>query len=416
MHIIKLLLRGFSYGAAFFILLAAGLPLAYAEGDSKDTVRPEVGKPLQAAQELMKAQRYKEALAKVREADAIGGKTPYESFVLDRMRGAAASGAGETDTAIKSFESAIASGRLAAADQLKVVEALAGTAYRGKDYAKAQHWAVRYFRDGGTGTQMRSLLAQSQYLAGDYAGAAKEMNAEIAAVEAAGSAPAEDRLQLLANCYLKLNDKAGYIAVLEKLVSHHPKKEYWADLLARIQRKQGFSDRLALDVYRLMLVTGNLNETSDFMEMAQLALQAGLPAEAKRVVEDGFAKGALGGGSDEARHKRLRELASKQAADDLKTLGESEKQANAAPDGNPLVALGFAYISTHQFDKGIALLEQGIAKGGIKRLEEAKLHLGMAYLQAGNKDKARHTLRSVQGGEGAADIARLWLIQGWRGT
>ena len=41
---------------------------AHAQG-----VRPELGKPMQAAQELIKAGKFRDALAKVREADAIGG-------------------------------------------------------------------------------------------------------------------------------------------------------------------------------------------------------------------------------------------------------------------------------------------------------------------------------------------------------
>ena len=398
------------------LLICLGIGIHAAPAGAEDTLRPEVGKPLQAAQELMKAQKYKEALAKVKEADAISGKTPYESFIIERMRGAAAAGAGETDTAVKALEATITSGRLPAAEQLKLMEAVAATAYRAKDYAKAQSWAQRYIREGGSSPQMRTLLAQTQYLAADYAGAAKELSAEIAASEAAGNAPAEDRLQLLANCYLKLNDKAGYVAMLEKLVTYHPKKEYWADLLSRIQRKPGFSPRLSLDVYRLMLATGNLKDKSDFMEMAQLALQAGLPAEAKRVVDEGYAKGALGAGEEADRHKRLRDMANKQAADDQKGLADAEKQANASKDGNALVALGYAYVGGHQFDKGITLLEQGIAKGNLKRPDDAKLHLGLAYLQSGNKAKAQHMLHSVQGTDGTADIARLWLLQGGRGS
>jgi hypothetical protein len=64
-----------------------------------------------------------------------------------------------------------------------------------------------------------------------------------------------------------------------------------------------------------------------------------------------------------------------------------------------------------EVDKGIALIEQGIAKGGLKRPEDAKLHLGMAMLQSGkNKSKAVQTLRSVQGSDGSADLGRLWAV------
>ena len=93
----------------------------------------------------------------------------------------------------------------------------------------------------------------------------------------------------------------------------------------RIQRKPGFANRLTLDVYRLMQATGNLKETSDLMEMAQLALQAGLPGEAKKVVDEGYAKGVLGTGADADRHKRLRDMANKQAAEDQKGMAAAEK-------------------------------------------------------------------------------------------
>ena len=64
---------------------------------AQEKVRPEVGKPLQAAQDMMKANKFKEALAKVREADAVGGKTPYETYMVESMRGSAAIGAKDLD-------------------------------------------------------------------------------------------------------------------------------------------------------------------------------------------------------------------------------------------------------------------------------------------------------------------------------
>ena len=51
------------------------------------------------------------------------------------------------------------------------------------------------------------------------------------------------------------------------------------------------------------------------MEMAQLALQAGLPFEGKQIVEQGFKSGALGTGAEAERHQRLKDLADKQAAE-----------------------------------------------------------------------------------------------------
>ena len=85
--------------------LAATAVLAAALGTAQaQTVRPDVGKPLQQAAELLKAGKAREALAKVREADAVGGKSGAEQLMIDRMRAAAAQRAGDTGAAIQAFE------------------------------------------------------------------------------------------------------------------------------------------------------------------------------------------------------------------------------------------------------------------------------------------------------------------------
>jgi hypothetical protein len=70
-------------------------------------------------------------------------------------------------------------------------------------------------------------------------------------------------------------------------------------------------------------------------------------------------------------------------------------------------------VSLGETDAGIKLIEQGIAKGQLKRPEDAKLRLGMALLQQGkSRDRAVKALRSVGGSDGAAEIARLWTVVG----
>ena len=147
------------------------------------------------------------------------------------------------------------------------------------------------------------------------------------------------------------------------------------------------------------------------MEMAQLALQAGYPAEAqKHRRAAALPAGALGTGAEAERHKRLRDLALEAGRRKQRRRSPARAaEAAAAKDGNALVQAGYVYVTMGEADKGIALIEQGIAKGGLKRPEDAKLRLGMAQLQSAKaKAKAQQTLRSVQGSDGSADIARLW--------
>lgn len=379
---------------------------------AQEALRPEVGKPLQAAQELIKAQKYKEALAKVRDAETVPNKSAHESYMVERMRIAAASGAGDAEAAAKSFEVLKASGKLPAAEQLRMLESLAGAFYRAKDYGKTISWGKRYLAEGGGNAQIRTLVIQSQYLAGDFAGAAKELVLEVQGDDKAGSVTPEDRLTLLLNAAQRANDPASHVFAIEHLIAHYPKKEYWSDLLARVQRKPGFSDRLALDTYRLMLATGSMRNANDYMEMAQLAVQAGLSGEGRQVVDKGFAAGVLGAGTpaEADRHRRLKDLVAKRADEEKQGFAAREAQAGAARSGDELVNLGFSLTFLGDTKKGLALMEKGIAKGNLKRPDDAKLHLGVAHLLAGDATRAQAVLKTVAGQDGTADLARLWSL------
>ena len=405
-----------SSSSALRVIAAALLAGCLTGGRAQETVRPEVGKILQDASALIKAQKYKEALARVRDADAVPNKSANDSLTIERMRMAAASGAGDTETAARAFDAVNASGKLPAADKLRMMESLAGSYYRARDYPKAITWSQRYLKEGGSNGAIRNLLIQSQYLGGDTAGAARELVAEIQADEKNGRAPAEERLNLLLNAAMRQADGRTDVFALERLVTYYPKKEYWAELLNRVQRKQEFSDRFALDAYRLMLATGSMRNANDYMEMTQLALQAGFAAEAKAAIDKGFAANVLGTGAEADRQKRLRDLAYKKADEDKATLAEREAQAAGSKDAAALVSIGFNQALAGQGAKGVALIEKGIAIGGLKRPEDAKLRLGQALVLAGESAKATSVLRSVVGTDGAADLARLWTLLGRRKT
>jgi len=397
------------------VFLAAGL----ASGGvavAQESLRPEIGRPLQAAQELIKGGKYREALVKVREAEAVGARNANETYLIERMRLAAASGAGDAETAARSYEALSGSGRISGPEKLRMIESIAGSYYRAQQYAKAMQWSQRYLREGGTSGAIRTMLIQSQYLSGDYAGAIKELMVEIQGAERAGSPPPEDRLKLLLNAASKQGDNNAYVFAMEKLVTYYPKKEYWVDLLSRMQRKQNFSDRLSLDAYRLSLATGSMSAAADYMEMAQLALQADLASEGKQVIDKGMSSGALSTGAQAERAKRLKALVDKKLAEDVASRAEDERTALAAKSGDALMVLGMKLVFAGEAAKGVQFMQQGIAKGGLKRPEDAKLHLGIGQLIAGDKAKAQATFKTVQGADGTADLARLWTLYARRGA
>ena len=386
-------------------LWIAGLSGAATEARAQ-TVRPEVGKPLQAAQQLVKQRKGREAMAEIAKAESVPNRTAYENQVIAQMKAAAASAAGDHDATIRANEALLASGKVSGRDEIPLVQGIAVAYYNKKDYANAAKWTQRYFKEGGRDAQMRTVLLQSYYLSNDCA----NVNRMVGEDGGNSRKPTEEELQILANCYLRQRDTGGYVNTIEKLVLHYPKQQYWNDLLARVQKKPGFSDRLGVHVYRLRFAANNLSSAADYMEMAQLALQAGVPAEAKLVIDKGYAAGVLGKGDQAERHERLKALVMKSLDESQKKRADEERDALAAKDGNALVTIGLNYVYEGNTQKGFQLIEQGIKKGGLKRPEDAKLRLGEAQLHAGQKQRGVQTLREVRGNDGAADIARLWVL------
>jgi len=388
--------------------LAAALALsggsALAQG-----VRAEVGKPLKEAGDLLRAGKAKEALAKAREAENVSGLTAGERLTVNRMKAAAAQRAGDMATAIQALEAV--AGSVSGAELGQIAEQLASAYAQQRNNAKANEWLQKALANGNNGASVRQLQQYLQSASGDYNAIAREAAAAVAAAEQAGRRPDEGDLLRLADAQQRLGQTGGYVNTLEKLLLNHPKKDYWSAYLGRLPRKAGFAPRYELDVMRLRLATGTLTKTEEYMEMAQLALQAGLPSEARRIVEQGYKNGLLGSGAEAARHQRLKDLALKSEAEAKAGLAAQAAEAAAEKEGESLVRVGYAHVSLGEVDKGVELIQQGIAKGGLKRPDEARLRLGMAQLQAGkSRTQAVQTLRSVRGSDGAADIARLWTL------
>ena len=399
------------------LLAATALPAATqsaapaqpASAPAGPTVRPEVGNPLNAAQALIRASNGKEALAKIAEAEAVPSLTAYEQHSINHTKAVAALAAGDPALSLAQFETVLASPFLPEKDKLSVTETAARLAIQTKAYPKAVALLKSYRQLGGNDEQLQRVQAQLLAETGDYPAAIAEAKALVQADVAANRKPNEQVLRVLGFSQQKAGDNTGYAQTLELLVQHHPTPDYWNDLISRTVRKPGFSDdRLRIDVYRLQRALGIALMGDEVADMAQRALQSGLPAEAQKLIEEGYAAGLLGKGPDAAAHAKLRDQANKATAADQKQFAEAEAAAQKAKEGTALVNLGMAIAGTGAFPRAATLMEQGIAKGGLRRPDEAALRLGYVQWRAGRSDDALKTWATVQGTDGSADIARLW--------
>ena len=390
------------------MLLALALPLGLAatalapvHAQAAETMSAEVGKPLQDAQKLAKAGNYAAALKKTREAAAVKKKTAYESFVVNDFMGYLSARLGDYASAVKAYEASYGSSYVPAAQKPKRLKALADMAYRGKMYGKAASFASQYQKSFGPDQSMQVLVMQSDYLRKDYPAAAKSAAALVASAEKAGKAPEESWLQIQMASAQQAGDKAMRAAALRKLVKYAPSDVYWKQLLADTQRAVGTSDRMTLELDRILRAKGYMDSSRRYMEAAQIAIQLGLPGEAKALMEEGFKKGVLGG-KDKNRELRLLNMAKKLAAEDRQTL------AKDAPTPKGKAALGEAYASYGDYAKAIALYKSALASP-FPKADLARLHLAQAYLATGRKSAAQKALHGIKDPK-AAQLAGVWAL------
>ncbi len=396
------------------VLALHGIPAGRATAQA-ETARPEIGKPLESAQALLKAQKPHEAMAKIKLAERVLDPNPYERYIIQRVRIQAALALGDADTAAKAYEDAAASDRMSAGERRAIEQALAGAYYRARQYGKAAEWAQRYAANGGPDRRMRTLLMQAYYQDGAYAQAANVAEEEIAAARKAGRAPEEAHLQLLAHASLKRNDRGAGLRAMEALLTYYPTPEHWDGMLRQTQARTDLSDRLLLDFYRLKLAVNVNTRAADYMEAAQLALRDGSPHEALAIVERGYERGLLGQGAEAERHSRLRSMVAQSAAESDKMLDAAIAKARETKDGDAMLDLGLDVLAGGRFDDGLRLMEEGVRTGRVKAPREAQLRLGIAYLRAGRIDQAVKTFGAVDGEDATAAVARLWRIYATHG-
>ena len=237
---------------------------------------------------------------------------------------------------------------------------------------------------------------------------------KAAIVEAAkktGATPPKDELNLLGNVGIKTKDNELYLQAVEELTRYYPTEDYWNDLLNRTRGKKTYNNRLDLDLVRLKAVTvPSKMEPEDYAEQAELAVLGGFFSEAKIAFDKGYPNG-IPAGQYKAQLDKARVSANKGAADDAKNIDSGVAPAQKSKDGVGLVNLGYNYVTLGQFDKGIDLMKQGIAKGVSKNPEDAKLRLGYALAMAGKKDESLEVLKPLAvGTDPRADLARYWIM------
>jgi len=347
--------------------------VAYAAG-----VRPAVGNPLKEAIDLASHGNGAAALAKVREAESVGGLSSEEQRLVAQTKEyiTVKTGAGNANSP--------------AGAKAKFANDYDAGRYR--DVVGPDADALRKY--GAFDGNSQLVVAQAYYMMGDNATAIKLLQ---------GMGDSDNVLSLLMAAAGKAGDSATERSVAKRMIERGQSK-YWPYLIIGTENTHGLSDQEALDVLRIRYLTGQMRNADDYQELAERALQFGYTAEAQKVVQDGFTKKVLAGD----RSQRLLNLATAQTQKDAASLDQRTAAANKAPNGDELVKIGVDLMGFGKNDDAVNTVKAGIAKG-VTDKDAAQLSLGVVLTAAGQKDAALKAFGAVKDPKAMA-VADLWSV------
>jgi tetratricopeptide (TPR) repeat protein len=366
----------------------------------------KVGDPLAAALAAGKKGQYSQALASLKQADAVPGKSAFEQFKITETYGFIYTQQRNYAAAAGAFEKSLNSGQLPAGQVNDRLKQLAQLNFQSpRNLNKVVDYSTRYLKaTGGGDAAMNAMLGQAYQLMGnDKAAIASVQNA----VRLSGGRAAENWLRILLQSYGALGDAKGVAATTEKLVTLYPTNDNWK-LLANTLRKQAQgNDKTGMDVYRLMSKLELLDKPEDCTEASIIAMDTGFPAEAVNFMTQCENRKVFAGPSDQARGQKILADARKKVAAQQPTVPKLTQTATSSKSGENEILLGEVLLSYGQADQALAAAKRAVQKGG--NPDEAFMLIGRSQVELKNGAEARKAFSQVKGSE-AASVAKLWGI------
>jgi len=248
------------------------------------------------------------------------------------------------------------------------------------------------------------LLANGYFQLKDYDKSLSNIQTAIDREEAAGKLPKEQWYNLARFIHYDRENFREALNVLELLIMYYPKKQYWVQASHLYSEEKDEARQLALleATYEQNL----LDRSQDIVLLSQLYLQAEVPFPAALAMEKGFADNIV---EEESKNYELAGVAWRQAQEVAKSLPMLEAAASKSEKGELYARLGNVYLDVDKNEEAIKALKRGLDRGGVKRPDQARLALGMAYFNLGDFTSARRAFRDARKDKRARSYADQWL-------
>jgi hypothetical protein len=390
---------------------AAVSPAWSAEKGEKKEISRVIAKEITAAQKAMQANQWSEALKNLEAAEQSKGPlSTYDKKTIAEFKGTCYVRLNNLKAAQQSYEAALATGGYTADDLPKTYRLLFQLAATNKQDAKAIEYGKQASDSGSATDEDLLIMSQLYYQQKDCKNSAVWGDKAIASFKKAGQPPKEVLYQLKLQCASDANDTGAMKTGLYDLIRLTNKTSYWNNLI-RLERQDERDDHNTLMIYRIMYDTNSMNADTDYIEMAQLLGDAGLPGEAQAVLEKAMSTSGVMKDDHKERSTRLLNALKTRADADKKGLPALDTEATKNPAGQLDVKLGEVYFGAGDYQNASTAISRGIGKGQIKQQDEAYVYLGRAQTALKNNAEAKKAFEKLKSVPNVSPrVLKLWEL------
>ncbi len=194
------------------------------------------------------------------------------------------------------------------------------------------------------------------------------------------------------------------MAISRDWVAAYPTAANWRDALLIYRELAKPDNDTSIDAYRLARASKALAGERDYILYADAVDKKGLPAEAKAVLDEGFATRVLD--SSKADLKSFQTAAGRRASEDRASINAEATKALSGT-GTSALKIGDALLGHGDYAKAADLYRAAIQKGGVDA-NVANTRLGIALAMAGRKPEAETAFKAITGPR--SELANYWLV------
>ncbi|MFV8781231.1 tetratricopeptide repeat protein [Microbulbifer sp. SA54] len=398
------------------VLEAVGVsaPFAQAQAAEQKTrktpaMRESAFKYLGKAQEAADAQNWPAALAALKEMEAGKSKlNGYEAAQMYYFYGFVYYSMEKYPQAITYYKQVLQQGEenLPVALEVGTLQTIAQLYFVTEDYKQAVNYLNKWFAASDTVTaDSYALRGQAYYQMGDNNDKAlADMNQAVSMYEKEGKVPKENWYSLQRFLYYEKNDYKQVTNILEKLVKHYPKGEYYKQLAGMYGELKREDDMLHM--MEAAYVAGALEKEKELLNMAYLFMGAEMPYKGAKVIEKGIKEKKIARNS-----KNLETLAQAyQMAQELqKSIPELEAAASMSDKGDLYSRLAGIYLDLDKNKEAVSMGAKALKKGDIKRVDQLYIVLGMANANLKNYDDSLKYFKKALDDKRSEKFAKQWI-------